>query len=257
MRYSEIMEAPIGTMDVSDMDQPGSFSDVDRKLLSNPAHIEKIKKHFDLNTFDFDLYFINQVGVQYMEPVPTRYDDPNEKFKRPFRGTGRFYDDLEDQTGQISPQTAKAKYGIVSLNPDAITIIYLSNANEENPIPMTPWIVAHRFAHALTENQRVPPGVSSGLAKLADLKIPLIKDFQIDTPLTKLMTNRSARNGTIGAGEFREEMISQYLTTGRVTLALPGAEPKVQTGIQKLANQINIIIDKIMDSCVGHVFVSV
>lgn len=269
MRYSEITEAPIGTLDVSDMDRPGSFSDADRKLLSNPAHIEKIKKRFDFNTHDFDLYFINQIGVTYAEPNP--YQDPDDSTKRPFRSTQRYFDDVEEETGTISPQVAKSKFGIVKLDPGAITVIFLSNTNEDNPIPMTPWMVAHRFAHVITDNVRLPPELSNVMSsertRLPDaFSNPLLKEFGIKVSVLAMMTSRSARRGILQSGEMREEMISQYLTVkGGVSLALP-ANVEIPDGvdrnlvnqrIEQLARQCNVRLDKIMDECIGHVFVSV
>lgn len=268
MKYSEIMEAPIGTLDVSDMDQEGSFAAPDRRLLSNPAHLQKIRKHFDLNTFDFDLYFINRVGVKYSEPSP--YEQEPGEIRRPVRATKDYYSDAETHTGTISPAMAMI-FGVTNHNPDAITVIYFSNTNEENPIPMTPWMVAHRFAHVITDGTRLPEELTnlmqSERSRLPEgSSHPLLKQFGIEVPLVKMMTSRSARTGMLSSGELREEMISQYLTTRKgVTLALPagieipdGVDPQaVQARVAQIASSCNVKIDKIMDACIGQIFISV
>ncbi len=269
MKYSEITEAPIGNLEVYDMDQPGTFPDADRKLLTNPAHLQKIKRNFELNTFDFDMYFINQPDVSYTYPIPYD-DDPETKFKRPQAFTDRWYEDLEDYAGLVSPDILDIKFGMqIRPNPDAITVVYLSNANEENSIPMTPWIVAHRFAHSLTDNKKsLTPELTSALREIPDRFSNLAPHHPmfngVSFNLLTLMTNRSARLG-IMSEEYKEEMIAQYLITGSVKLAYPESKPlpdgidrtMVNNQVRGISNRMTVAIDHIMDRCVGHIFIAV
>src|SRR6185437_15094198 len=131
-------------------------------------------------------------------------------------------------SGIVDSTFLQSHFGLeIQANSDAITVVYISNANEENSIPMTPWIVAHRFAHSLTDNKKsLPPELSNVLDKIPDRFANLLPDIPqlgLQFTLGKLMTNRSARMG-IMVEEYREEMIAQYLITGHVRLALPKNE---------------------------------
>lgn len=264
MKYHEITEAPIGNLEVHNMDQPGTFADVDRKLLTNPAHIEKIKKRFDLNSFLFDLYFVNLPDRQFARPVPFPSDDPDDKYKRTHTFTDEWQTAL-DQSGIIDPDDLRSKFGVnVRPNPEAISVVFISNANEENSIPMTPWMVAHRFAHALYDNiGRTPDKLQDALRKIPDRFRTLAADIPHSNLLT-LMTNRSARLAIMGQ-EYLQEMIAQYLTTGGlVRLAYPKNAPlppdmtqsQLDKRIKQLGNQMSVLIDRIMDQCVGLVFLA-
>lgn len=255
MRYFELVEAPIRDLEVHGMDKPGTFSDVDRRLLSNPAHIQKIRNQFESQTYDFDLYFINQTGHSYLD----KWGGFN----------GAFNDDNSDHTGQSDPAFLDTRFGL-KLHPksDTITVVYLSNANEINSISLTPWIVAHRFAHALTENAKtLSPPLRRAMESLPSFAAgnlaPDVPQLGTQLTLAALMTNRSARMGM--HSEFREELIAQYLITGTIKLALRPDTPLahgvdrayVEKRIGFIGRKIRQNIENILNECVGKIFVSV
>lgn len=284
MRYKEITEAPIGNIEVHNMDQPGTFSDADRKLLTNPAHIQRIKNRFELNTFQFDLYFINQPGVEYATPLAYPPDD-DVVFKRTNAFTNQWQNDLKDYAGVADPVLLKTKFGItIAPDPESITVAYLSNANEENSIPITPCIVAHRFGHALTdEPERLTADIKFALRQIPDAWTSPLSDLGITIPFCKLLTTRAARTGIMPYEEMREELIAQYLTVGGVSFAIPqmlknsisGDEPSSDTRwaeqvartvhmtaaiddrLKKLGMRITVLIDRILNECLGRIFIAV
>lgn len=265
MKYSEISEAPVGDLQVHHMDEPGTFPDRDRRLLSNPAHVDKIRKRFDTVSFDFDLYFVNQPSVHYARDLSPEEMDYETGIARNPAHTSKFTQQWFDDNkvgGEHTTEFIKQRFGIsITPNPNNITVVYVSNANEENNVSMTPWIVAHRFGHALTDNKlELRPALRRLLYELPDMYSSIIQGEALK--ITDVMTNRSARLGTLNPGEAIEELIAQYIIHGQIKLALrPGTKVKsnphdINDRLIHLGRKITVLIDKIMDECVGHIFVS-
>lgn len=109
----------------------GSFSSQDKKLLSNPKAIEKIRKQWSKTEYTFDMYLLN---------VP-------QLNKSEFRERGEVSDSFrkifEEITGQPIPN-----------DPSAITILFNGNYGSEK-VPMTGWVMAHRFGHAIQASSSI------------------------------------------------------------------------------------------------------
>ena len=160
--------------------------------------------------------------------------------------------------GEAEPEKVKALTGIdIDPSPDAITVVFLSNANAEDTINMTPWIVAHRLGHALLDNTNglpIPSWEDSATAS-----VPLA--------LWRTLTMRSARQGKVQEGEEQAEMIAQFIITGGVKLRVPEYAISVrlltpeehQIAVRELAEterDINQAIADYLKVRVGHMFVA-
>ena len=259
MRYFELFESPIGNLEVHNMDVPGTFPDIDRKLLTSEKHIKNIRYRFQNVPYLFHLYFINRNDVQYTKTI-------NNTTIPSF--TDEFRNDLKDLSGETTSMEIKRLFNI-DVKPDskAITVFYCSNANIENSISMTPWIIAHRFAHAVMDKSIMFKNEIYTLGELIN-KMRIFKQT-INGHFLKakdFFTFRSARNDSLLYGEHLVELITQFIMTGRnkfeinpskIELFSPDIIPTIQPSLDKFEIEISKCIDNMLDKCIGKIFITV
>lgn len=266
MRVIDLFEAPISHYEVHGMDEPGSFPDVDRRNLQAAAHITKIKKHFEKTDYDFNLYFINLKEKNFIDSGD---DWPEPAF------TFEWEEMLKNDAGYTDTQRVLELTGItIKPDPVAISVIFVSNANVDNTVSMTPWIIAHRFAHALTDaKSRLPQQIQ----RLFDL-IPASGNSEIASAggnprqlggyhvsLRQILSMRSARTGTLNKGEDIEELIAQYLIQGKIGIqplrypadVVAATQAALMAQINQKVRQIEGYLDAILENCVGGMFLAV
>lgn len=256
MRYRELTEAPIGDLSVHNMDEPGSFPEVDRKLMQSPRHIERIHQRFANVPYTFNLYFVNRPNVEYTRDLAPEDDFTRSQQSAAF--TDQWNADVDTISGVRTPEFISDVLGVpIRHDSSAITVVYVSNANEDNTIPLTPWIIAHRFGHAMTDNpEATPPEIRQAIRALPDRGDEIVGSF----PLQGLMTMRSARSATLAYADVHEELIAQYLMQGDILLRFPPHSTPTDQEIATLrwtGIRIRDIIERLMDLCVGRVFVAV
>lgn len=196
---------PLGTFKrVGDFSKKGSFEDeADRRILSNPAIVERIREKFAGIPQTIDMYFVNV---------------PGETGVRVTRELGRI---SVESAIEFLPRGT-------SLNPEAITVIYTNNAADDK-VPMTPWIIAHRLGHAFRSGQREKnPAFIAATASfeayitrigICAYDIQRYDEEDITMLCMSLLTFRSARQGMLR--NYREaiyEVLAQYMTTGKIEL---------------------------------------
>lgn len=223
-----LSEAPVADITpVGDFDRNSSFrKPVDRKLVGSDAGIERIKKAFRNTNEDFYFYFVNtpkanehtEVGEVTLDWVKENLDE--ELYTK-------LAADMEESDG------------------DGIFVVYTNNKGSEWR-PMTPWILAHRFGHAVSrfsfnkgrsERQfrtydELVNGVNSAAEELLGL------GFGIDFDSRKFnrraerreellfknfmqahLTFKSARDKNLrDYFEVYNELIAQYLITGKTPI---------------------------------------
>jgi hypothetical protein len=213
MRYTEITEAPIEDFNlVGDWNKSSSFRhEQDRKLLTNPKAQAKIIHKWAKTVVPFSLNFVN------------------------FPGAGKFleegevtYEWLQQNMPKVLPQ--------LTLRDDAVNVIFTNNSGDER-VPMTAWIIAHRFGHALQRMGKSQPfrdfrdvlsrGIDAILYRAYNLPSPrsyVSRDPNVqnyDSALLGFMTAigtfKSARDDNIRNDfEFYLEVLAQYMLTGTV-----------------------------------------
>lgn len=112
---------------VGDWTKGSSFRDpIDRKLLTSPRGVEKIRRQWEKTPFDFDIYLVNDRRVNKPE----------------FREVGEVDLEFVRDELQLTPEEVP--------DPDrnSITVIYTSNTGDQRKMA-TGWILAHRLGHAL------------------------------------------------------------------------------------------------------------
>jgi tRNA nucleotidyltransferase/poly(A) polymerase len=205
---------------VGDWGRRSSFGDVDRKILTSPRGVEKIKRQWEKTPFDFDMYLVNDPRV-------------NNKFtKFQFREVGlvdmSFVRDNMKLTADEIP------------DPDGntITIIYTSNTGAERYMS-SGWILAHRLGHALARGRGFPAEkwqefIKDLRKRIADILKEVYGidvysktyDFQGNAGRDKILKYVAQQLGTMKSArdnkmrnwyEFAYELLAQYLLTGKIT----------------------------------------
>lgn len=220
----ELLEAPIRDFETIgrkiDPEKPGSFGKKDKKLLSNERAIEKIKRKWEKTEYTFDMYLLNVAEFNKVD------------FREQGIVNSQFANQFKEITGKDIPNSS-----------DSITILFNGNTGAEK-VPLTAWMMAHRFGHAV---QRLP-----AWSEYIDSVVTLTKDIleqvygkttlyfqkngminrngwelgdqrEAQEKMIRLFFNqlgsfKSARDGKIARYyEFFYELFAQYLMTGSVS----------------------------------------
>lgn len=203
---------------MGDFDKPGPFRGTDKKLVPHPVNQLKTQKFFEKTPFDFRLFFSNIPGTgKYNEYGPMTTDKIKEVFK--------------DQADQI-----------INGHDNAITVVYVGNSGDAK-VMLTPWLMAHRFGHAIqagTRNSkwsawteaekhfftRVNALLEEYYGKQSSSRMGVTPTSvkwdmrpEYNALFNAMGTQRSSRSGKIRRPyEFLYELFAQYLGTGHVTL---------------------------------------
>ena len=197
-----------------DFTKPGPFTGADKRLIPNPKNQLKTQKFFEKTPYDFRLFFSNLSGTgRYSEYGPMGPNGIKEIFK--------------DQAEQILDDSE-----------DAITIVFVGNKGDDK-VMLTPWVMAHRFGHAIVAGRRRKQGwnewteaenhffstvnnlLNEYYGKVGkqggNLKFELTPEY--NALFNAIGTQRSSRTGQIRRPyEFMYELFAQYLGTGKITL---------------------------------------
>lgn len=218
-----IVEAPLAQYEpIGNFDKAHSFrSEVDRKLATHPTNIKKIHTFLEKSRFDFRVFVANLKGA-------AKYAEHGQMQYTTFR----------DAFGQESADTVFSS-GMGTEN--AITIVYVGNSGADR-VMFTPWIMAHRFGHAIqaTTRRRWSPragdstpwsnteryffrGMNELLSEYYRQQMNTRGDMEYSKAaiynafFNSIGTMRSARTGKINRPyEFLYECFAQYLQSGEV-----------------------------------------
>ena len=206
---------------VGDWGRRSSFGDVDRKILTSPRGVEKIKRQWEKTPFDFDMYLVNDPRVnksQFREVGLVDMSFVRDKMKLTA-------DEIPDPDG------------------NTITIIYTSNTGAERYMS-SGWILAHRLGHALARGRGFPAEkwqefIKDLRKRIADILKEVYGidvysktyDFQGNAGRDKILKYVAQQLGTMKSArdnkmrnwyEFAYELLAQYLLTGKIKFnALP------------------------------------
>lgn len=216
-----ITEVPLQSYTpMGDFDKPGPFKGPDKRLVPHPTNILKTQRFLEQTPYDFRLFFSNIPGTgKYSE-----YGPADDTLLREIFG----------------PETAQQ---IINGSDDAITVVFVGNKGDAK-VPLTPWIMAHRFGHAIqagvrgkqvwhtwTEAEKHFFGQINMMLEEyynkyspsrfgvtpSSMKGDLTPEY--NALFNAIGTQRSSRSGDIKRPyEFLYELFAQYLGTGKVTL---------------------------------------
>lgn len=194
--FDPLYETPIEDYQlVGDFSKAQSFHNkVDRRLVSNPRYIERIKNMFAKTQLDFRMYFVNSRNAMlgHAERV-----EPGEYQRRePYMEEGVvtmkwLQQKMPEELAQMEQQGG--------FNPQGINIIFTNNRGDERA-PMTGWIIAHRIGHSVLRPHHNP----------GDFLGPIIKEIQekLDYVLqmygTKVPPRQYRTNGRLVVADSRD-----------------------------------------------------
>lgn len=138
MRYSEILEMALNRRvlggDWSTDDTNTGFSGADRKLQLSSAHLEKTFKFFNKTPFPFSFFFINNHNL--LRDLETN----SYNLVKPLASK------IIKIVGEKVAADIKQAYA------DNDIIVFFTNNEGDESVPLTPWIMAHRFGHCLASS---------------------------------------------------------------------------------------------------------
>jgi hypothetical protein len=217
--YQLFSEDALDTLDVQGDWNDGKSHGYDKpsvKMMQNPATVERIKKKWSKLPYDIDMYIIKGPKIHN-------------------------YTEL----GRVSWEFVRDKLNLnINIDDDKITVIYTNNKGAEK-VPLTPWTLAHRLGHAMARDNisRDSLNMYREVNKTIDKLLREVAKFYGRNSLMKrdsfnsyhsreipdeklkkalvygLATFKSARDRKLRASfEFTNELIAQYVITGKVTL---------------------------------------
>jgi hypothetical protein len=215
-----ISEMPLASYDtLGDFDKSGPFRhEVDRKLITHDTNKLKTAQFLENTPYDFRLFFSNVTG------------------------TGK-----KAETGLVKQDTLAQMFSPEQVNQimqgheSAITIVFVGNSGTGR-VMMTPWIMAHRFGHAIQATNRRMGNVTNAWTETEKLFFNTVNGIlqeyygkntrssynssvnwdmsaEYNALFNAIGTQRSSRTGQIKRPyEFLYELFAQYIKTGHVTL---------------------------------------
>jgi hypothetical protein len=230
MRVLDLFEAPIEDLThLGDWSKNSSYREQDRKLLTNPKAVSKITAQWEKTPVNFNMYFINSPEAR-----------------------------KHTEVGMVTPEWLQKEMPtttpLLDIKSDAVNLLFTNNSGAER-VPMTGWIIAHRFGHVVSRYEYGQGGHQSsqgrgrgaqrqvydftqareeilritamlfkdayGMSRAAehegDYDTLREQDRMMVAFYQKIGTMRSARNGQIrNEFEFTLELLAQYMLTGRI-----------------------------------------
>jgi hypothetical protein len=269
MRLHDLFEAPIEDLQqVGDWSKNSSFRDTDRRLLNNEKAIRKITAMWEKTPVFFSIYLVNNPEGRLHQEVGSVSDEW-----------------LEKNMPRTFPYLEKRKS-------DNVTILFTNNSGAEG-VPMTGWIMAHRFGHAIRmmaarekyDWTEATQYLYSAMGRILDnygvRNAERFNERNYDQDLERefkhffhvIGTFRSAREKKLRTvHEFIYEIFAQYLTTGKIRFnSLPksytsgryqrvwqGTDHDLQyyeNGLEEIAESVQSHFENMLYKCVGKTFV--
>ena len=210
MRVSDLFEAPISDFNlIGNWDKNSSFRhESDRKMITHPKFVQHLTNKWARTNADFNIYLVNS-------PEANRHTEIGEV--------------TQEWLDTNLPQASKE----IIIKNNAINIIYTNNKGDQR-MPMTPWIMAHRFGHAVLASRTFgftagrPSTFRSDFKDATDelkrVTIMLLAEYGYNID-DRLKTNFYHAIGTMRAArerqlrnplEFLLDLLAQYMITGSI-----------------------------------------
>lgn len=242
----------------------------------SPVAQEKVYKAFDKLPYDFHIVFLNRLDVAAGDShIRPREDLPpwgTNIMRQP-----QYHDGY---MGEIQ--------GIAGIYPEPGVIKFVINSDDgDNYVPFTPWMIAHRFAHALigTNKSYEMNQLDKRMEEVTEYIHAMMDSFiGASSVIHAIAPFASGREGRIGNfGEFQMECFAAWMIRGKIAFLpcpeqvpaalytrvrdlVPAARPKsysvdrsgrnyVDTAFAEIARAMNIIFKEIMNKAVGRLWI--
>lgn len=230
---------------------------------------------------------------KWRDTLVGKWRDPH-KFRLVFVDVGdRFKDMIKKYSGSVTQETVRDKIdaNYVS-NPDVINMLFYSNELVKNVGYLTPWILAHRIAHAM-ETKMVMSGFTGTLVDgVLDLsmalpitlkyygdiidpsspdvevndhyglqKIPSFRDKRAGIEanpareFSRIFCSFKSANNLESPDEFVYELMAQKIVTGKITLNRVDGRQDVNAKVEELERNLNSAATDCLNASVGSNFI--
>ena len=247
MLINEILrEAPLADFDmIGDPDTEGSFRPDDLKKFRNPVWRDKIANAFRKTPYKFNIYMLNGEGGRVS-----------------LKGSDIEVRDLNNLSKYVGINPMSVVSRLIGKEPpdteDSITVLMVENEGT-NRVGLTPWMLAHRTAHALIyAGQEADKSSSQGYFRSQTIqsfygtmnslinetaryleKSQYYQYFDWDSASSSAANvakaigkMRSAKTGNLtNISEFYVEIIAQYLVSGKVSFERPELDDKGRAAV--------------------------
>lgn len=191
-----ISEAPIGNIDALNIQDTGSFTPTDQKIIQSPKAEAKIRR--------------------VLARIPQTIDIM-------FRDTGAPITDVLKHADEVGGVFTRAALNLPPpAKPDTILLILTNNEGFKR-VQLSPWIIMHRLAHgiAVSESSQEANILFRVMLSLQEIFDILRSTWMISNreAAYALGSMKSARERKLSVPmELIMEMFAQYCVTGKVTL---------------------------------------
>ena len=216
---SRLVEMPLRNFDLS-----GHDPEHHPKHVTNPKFHERLTNIFKGVPYPVDVHFVTG------EQIP---------------GNDEFGSTNKARSYQFNP---KDELTIPPPQPDAITLYVAGqgfdpgwmNNPEAFEMPLTPWMVAHRLAHALE-----PKGQGNDWYRK---ELDAIEDWISPYYLRHFVTTKAGRTGKMVEDDAHNELFAQFMVKGTVVV------PFTSEMGQEVTRRLNAIFSKVLQDAVGKGF---
>lgn len=234
MRWNELTEAPLGDFALyGDRENEGSFEQGDVRAMNSEKWLTKVKSYFSRTPFTFNVYAYNAPEGKFYPFRTDAGDKDTEKSTRNFQQYFRSRINHRDRAHL--EQVLDTEF---PRSREAINIILTDNEGDER-VGLTPWILAHRVAHAVLQDRI---GRDAGednwqIRQLVSALVSVLVNARQAGDPSKIFKFRSARTESIAReGEYYVEMFTQYIVQGSLSVNAPPAEvPEFNFGLGHFA----------------------
>jgi hypothetical protein len=254
-------------------DSGTAFGATDRHLLQNAEHLARIEKALSRVDHKFEIYFVNH----------NKFDADHKKLKYGEKEEDADSDDLAHlvRVGtRIQDRKSDLNYGIynsykdIDPAPGKIVVIILGNISTYHQ-PMTPWIVAHKIAHAWCDYEgydgsNIPYQFKRYYDQFKYLitnETDRVYPMRVKKTLFKKEERRSHNLLSTKSGRLNQnyhnlddealvEMVTQYLITGKITFNLTDVPEKYHVGMRRVENTANKLLRQVFNDMAGHIIVT-
>ena len=233
------------------------FSPTDLRNINNDKFFEKLRTKFSKCPYQFDIFFVDHRNAN--------------KLNRPTGNEG---------AGHMVPSRVKRyipefyEYMKPIHNKHAITILIVSNAQDDTSVSLSPWMVAHRIAHSFADNHldvavsnsSIRKQMNQYITKVETICIELSKYKELGFDYERLFTFRSARINNVPPVEVPIELFAQYIITGKVAIVDYDATlfvghdndfdaKHISDLIKEIKSSTDYYIERILHRAIGKIFV--
>jgi hypothetical protein len=234
-----INEAPIEDVShVGDISTATNFTKPEIKMLQTKKYEDRIRNAFKNTPFVFDIIF------EYHKDFDASSEQNNADIGDyiPGKKILQNYKDIKGKTG-------------------VITFVSQGNLSPRNRIPITPWILAHKIAHAIDDNSnyknfKVSNKLSKILMNYNREHQTMSHEHNIFDNLFSFKSWKNEHNRLIRSDEINTELVTLYLIKGKIEHNKTG-DREFDNQISEYCLKFTTLLENLFQSLEGKILTEV